>query len=68
MKELGEHAFCHTYKLKSVVVKSKKLTEAVTGLLHGVKADVSIKVPAKKVKAYQQDVFYTHPLCVKAVK
>ena len=68
VKELGEHAFCHTYKLKSVVVKSKKLTEAVTGLLHGVNVNVSIKVPAKKVKAYQQDVFYTHPLCVKAVK
>ena len=68
VKELGEHAFCHTYKLKSVVVKSKKLTEAVTGLLHGVKKNVSIKVPAKKIKAYQRDVFYTHPLCVKAVK
>lgn len=68
VKELGEHAFCHTYKLKSVVVKSKKLKEAVTGLLHGVKENVSIKVPAKKVKAYQKDVFYTHPLCVKAVK
>ena len=65
VKELGEHAFCHTYKLKSVVVKSKKLTEAVTGLLHGVKENVSIKVPAKKIKAYQRDVFYTHPLCVK---
>lgn len=68
VKELGEHAFCHTYKLKSVMVKSRKLTEAVTGLLHGVNVNVSIKVPAKKVKAYQKDVFYTHPLCVKAVK
>ncbi len=66
VRELGEHVFCHTYKLKSVVVKSNKLTKAVTGLLHGVKENVSIKVPAKKVKAYQRDVFYTHLLCVKA--
>lgn len=68
VEEVGEHAFCHTYKLKSIVVKSKKLTAAVTGVLHGCKANISIGVPSQKVKTYQENVFYTHPQCVKSLK
>lgn len=59
VKEFGEHVFCHTYKLKTLTVKSKKLTESSTGLLHG-GMKVTIKVPKKKLKLYEEDVFYSH--------
>lgn len=69
VRMLGEHAFCHTYKLRSVTVYSKKLTEAPTGLLHGVRKDVFIGVPSvKEANKYKEDVFYTHPDCVQSKK
>lgn len=68
VEDLGEHVFCHTYKLKLLVVKSNKLEAAYTAILHGCTNNVVIKVPAKKVKEYQEDVFFTHPQCVKALK
>lgn len=68
VKEVGEHAFCHTEKLKLLVIKSKKLEETMTGILHGSAVNVLIKVPAAKVKQYQEEVFDTHPQCVKALK
>lgn len=67
VKEFGEHVFCHTYKLKTLVVKSKKLTEASTGLLHG-GMKVTVKVPKKKVKQYQEKVFFTHSDSVRAIE
>lgn len=67
VREFGEHAFCHTYKLKTLVVKSKKLTEAPTELLHGGMA-VTVKVPKKKIKLYQEEVFYTHADAVQAIE
>lgn len=61
LKEFGEHTFCYTYRLKTIVIKSKKLSMAPTGLLHGCSEDVEVKVPKKKLKEYQEEVFYTHP-------
>ncbi len=68
LKEFGEHVFCHAYQLKTVIVKSKKIEMASTNILHGGMDKVVIKVPKKKVKEYQEDVFYAYPQNVTALK
>ena len=67
MKEFGQHIFCHTYKLKSLTIKSKKLVRAVTGVLHGGMDQAVIKVPRNRVKWYRKEVFETHATRVKGL-
>lgn len=68
VKEFGEHMFCYAYRLKTLVIRSKKLSTAPTGILHGCLEDVVVKVPKQKLKEYQREVFYTHPENVTAIK
>lgn len=68
LKEFGDHTFCYAYRLKTIVIRSKKLSMAPTGILHGCQEDVVVKVPKKKLEEYQKEVFYTHPENVAAIK
>lgn len=68
VKTLGSHIFCHENKLKQIVIKSKKLKKHPEGIFHGNMKNFVIKVPKKKVKVYQKNVFRSYVQNVKPLK
>jgi sorbitol-specific phosphotransferase system component IIA len=51
---IGKSAFQSCKKLKTVIIKSSVLKKAGTNVLKGIAKKATIKVPAKKVKAYSK--------------
>ncbi len=58
VKKIGANAFRGCSKLKSIIVKTKKLTKSKVGAnaFKGINAKATIKVPKAKVKAYKKIV------------
>ncbi len=58
VKKIGANAFKGCSKLKSITVKTKKLTKSKVGknAFKGINAKATIKVPKAKVKAYKKIV------------
>ena len=54
LKEIGETAFYGTKNLKTITIQSTKLTKVGKNALKGIYSKARIKVPAKKVSAYQK--------------
>ena len=58
VKKIGANAFRGCSKLKSIIVKTKKLTKSKVGAnaFKGINAKATVKVPKAKVKAYKKIV------------
>ena len=53
VSKIGKNAFSGDSKLKSIQIKSKKLTSVGKGALKNISAKAVIKVPKSKKKAYR---------------
>ena len=56
VKSVGKEAFSGCKKLKSIIIKTTKLTNKSVGskAFSGTNKKVKVKVPAKKLKAYKK--------------
>ncbi len=54
VKKIGSSAFAYCSKLKTIQVKSTKLTKVGKNALSGIKVKAKIKVPAKKLSKYKK--------------
>ena len=54
VKKIGNEAFRGCTKLKNITIKSAKLTKVGKNALKGIPASAKIKVPSKKLSAYQK--------------
>lgn len=52
--EIGKNAFKNCKKLGNITIKSTKLKKVGANALRGIKSNAKIKVPAKKLSAYQK--------------
>lgn len=54
VKTVGMNAFSHSTKLKSIIVKSKKVTKVGAKAFKGIHKKAKIKVPSSKLKQYKK--------------
>ena len=54
VKEIGKQAFIGCKNLKTITIKSTKITKVGKNALKGINAKAKIKVPAKKLKDYKK--------------
>ena len=67
VKEIKDNAFMNATKLKTVIIKSKKLKTVCTGAFENVNKNVVFKVPKSKLKQYKALISPNAPKTAKFV-